>query len=72
MIIAIFLLFLASSFFSGSETALTATNKIKLQSKAANGDKRSANLLKLVENSEEFISGILIANNVPNIILPHS
>ncbi|GAK11928.1 LOW QUALITY PROTEIN: hemolysin and related protein containing CBS domains [Geomicrobium sp. JCM 19039] len=71
MIIAIFLLFLASSFFSGSETALTATNKIKLQSKAANGDKRSANLLKLVENSEEFISGILIANNVPNIILPH-
>ncbi|MFB4158490.1 hemolysin family protein [Geomicrobium sp. JSM 1781026] len=70
MIIAIFLLFLASSFFSGSETALTATNKIKLQSKAANGDKRSANLLKLVENSEEFISGILIANNVPNIILP--
>ncbi|GAK04472.1 hemolysin and related protein containing CBS domains [Geomicrobium sp. JCM 19037] len=70
MIIAIFLLFLASSFFSGSETALTATNKIKLQSKAANGDKRSANLLKFVENSEEFISGILIANNVPNIILP--
>ena len=70
MIIAIILLFIASSFFSGSETALTAANKIKLQSKAANGDKKSERLLKLVSNAEEFIPGILVANNVPNIILP--
>ncbi|MEY8748983.1 hemolysin family protein [Alkalicoccobacillus gibsonii] len=70
MIIAIILLFVASSFFSGSETALTATNKIKLQTKAANGDKKSERLLKLVTNAEEFIPGILVANNVPNIILP--
>lgn len=68
--VAIILLFIASSFFSGSETALTATNKIKLQTKAANGDKKSERLLKLVTNAEEFIPGILIANNVPNIILP--
>lgn len=70
LIIAIILLFVASSFFSGSETALTATNKIKLQTKAANGDKKSERLLKLVTNAEEFIPGILVANNVPNIILP--
>lgn len=70
MILAIILLFIASSFFSGSETALTATNKIKLQTKAANGDKKSERLLKLVTNADEFIPGILIANNVPNIILP--
>ncbi|WP_413379459.1 hemolysin family protein [Alkalihalobacillus sp. 1P02AB] len=70
MIIAIILLFIASSYFSASETALTATNKIKLQIKAANGDKKSKKLLKLVTNAEEFIPGILIANNVPNIILP--
>nr|WP_206698867.1 CNNM domain-containing protein [Shouchella lehensis] len=68
--VAIILLFIASSFFSGSETALTATNKIKLQTKAAQGDKKSERLLKLVNNAEEFIPGILIANNVPNIILP--
>ncbi len=68
--VAIILLFIASSFFSGSETALTATNKIKLQTKAAQGDKKSKRLLKLVNNAEEFIPGILIANNVPNIILP--
>ncbi|QDI92617.1 DUF21 domain-containing protein [Salicibibacter halophilus] len=40
-IIAIILLFIASSFFSGSETALTAANKIKIQTRAENGDKKS-------------------------------
>lgn len=70
MIIAIIACFLASFFFSGSETALTATNKVRLQSKAANGDKKSEKLLKLVTNADEFIPGILVSNNIPNIILP--
>lgn len=70
LIIAIILLFIASGYFSGSETALTATNEMKLQIKAASGDKKSARLLKLVNNTGEFIPGILIANNVPNIVLP--
>lgn len=70
LIIAILLLFIASSYFSGSETALTATNEMKLRLKAANGDKKAARLLKLVNNTEQFIPGILIANNVPNIVLP--
>ncbi|WP_078378479.1 hemolysin family protein [Sutcliffiella halmapala] len=70
LIIAIILLFIASSYFSGSETALTATNEMKLQLKAANGDKKAARLLKLVNNTDDFIPGILIANNVPNIVLP--
>ena len=70
MIIAIVLCFFASFFFSGSETALTATNKVRLQSKAANGDKKSEQLLKLVTNADEFIPGILVSNNIPNIILP--
>lgn len=70
MIIAILLLFIASSYFSGSETALTAANKIKIQTRAEKGDKKSQKLLKTVSNTEEFISGILIANNIPNIILP--
>lgn len=70
LLISIIVLFIASSYFSGSETALTATNEMKLRLKAANGDKKAARLLKLVNNTEEFIPGILIANNVPNIVLP--
>ncbi len=32
--------------------------------------KKAARLLKLVNNPDLFIPGILIANNVPNIVLP--
>lgn len=70
LIISIILLFIASSYFSGSETALTATNEMKLQLKATSGDKQAERLLKLVKNPDLFIPGILIANNVPNIVLP--
>ncbi|MGJ9458773.1 hemolysin family protein [Oceanobacillus sp. CF4.6] len=70
MIIAIILLLFVSSFFSGSETALTATNKMRLQTKANNGDKKSAKLLKLVSKPSEFITSILIGNNIANIVLP--
>lgn len=70
LIIGIIILFIASSYFSGSETALTATNEMKLQLKAASGDKKAERLLKLVNNPDLFIPGILIANNVPNIVLP--
>lgn len=70
LIVSIILLFIASGYFSGSETALTATNEMKLQLKAQSGDKKSARLLGLVNNPNLFIPGILIANNVPNIVLP--
>ncbi|SHG50440.1 hemolysin family protein [Ornithinibacillus halophilus] len=70
MVIAIILLIFVSLFFSGSETALTATNKVKLQTKAANADKKSENLLKLLSKPDEFITTILIGNNIANILLP--
>lgn len=70
MIIAIIVLLLVSFFFSGSETALTAANKMKLQTKASNGDKKSEKLLNLVSKPSEFITTILIGNNIANILLP--
>ncbi|WP_233879796.1 hemolysin family protein [Virgibacillus halodenitrificans] len=70
MIIAIIVLLFVSFFFSGSETALTATNKMRLQSKANNNDKKSEKLLNLVSKPEEFITTILIGNNIANILLP--
>ncbi|MEY8560869.1 CNNM domain-containing protein [Jeotgalicoccus halotolerans] len=65
----IFLLFM-SLFFSGSETALTAVNKIKLQSKAAGGDQRAQKLYNLVSKPSQFITTILIGNNIANLIAP--
>lgn len=70
MIMAIILLLFVSFFFSGSETALTAANKMKLKTKAKNGDKKSEKLLQLVSEPGEFITSILIGNNIANIVLP--
>ncbi|TFJ91805.1 hemolysin family protein [Lentibacillus salicampi] len=70
MIIAIILLLFVSFFFSGSETALTATNKMKLQTRADNHDKKAEKLLDLVSKPSEFITTILIGNNIANIVLP--
>ncbi|MBY7145046.1 DUF21 domain-containing protein [Virgibacillus sp. NKC19-3] len=70
MIIAIIVLLFVSLFFSGSETALTATNKMKLQTRVENQDKKAGKLLNVVSKPEEFITAILIGNNISNIILP--
>lgn len=70
MIFAIFILLLISFFFSGSETALTATNKMKLQTKVDNNDKKAEKLLDLISRPSEFITTILIGNNIANILLP--
>ncbi len=70
MVIAIIILIFMSLFFSGSETALTATNKMRLQSKANTGDIRAKRLLKIVSKPSEFITTILIGNNIANILLP--
>ncbi|UII54171.1 CNNM domain-containing protein [Cytobacillus spongiae] len=69
MLIAIFFFLLMSFFLSGSETALTAVNKMKLKTKAEN-DKKSEKLLKLVATPDELITAILIGNNIANIMLP--
>ncbi|SDJ15463.1 hemolysin family protein [Salimicrobium halophilum] len=70
MIIAIIALIFVSLFFSGSETALTATNKMRLQSQVEKGNKRADKLLRLVSKPSEFITTILIGNNIANILLP--
>ncbi|MFC3041479.1 hemolysin family protein [Virgibacillus xinjiangensis] len=69
MIIAIIVLLFVSLFFSGSETALTATNKVKLQTKAKN-DTKAQKLWNLVSKPSVFITTILIGNNIANILLP--
>lgn len=70
MVIGIIILLFASFFFSGSETALTAANKMKVQTEAQQGDKKSGKISKLLTKPSEFITTILIGNNIANIVLP--
>ena len=70
MVISIIILLFASFFFSGSETALTAANRMKIQTAANEGDSKAQKLVNLLNKPSEFITTILIGNNIANIILP--
>ncbi|AYC28746.1 hemolysin family protein [Paenisporosarcina cavernae] len=59
-----------SFFFSGSETALTAINRMKVQLRAEQGDRMSQKLLVLIAKPDRMITTILIGNNIVNILLP--
>ncbi|MCD7916865.1 MAG: CNNM domain-containing protein, partial [Clostridiales bacterium] len=66
-ILILVLLIAASAFFSGTETAFSSCNKIKLKSWAEDGDKKAEATLNLVEDYDRLISGVLIGNNIVNI-----
>lgn len=59
-----------SFFFSGSETALTAVNRMKVQLRAEQGDGASQKLLVLLSKPDRMITTILIGNNIVNIAMP--
>ncbi|QDY69004.1 HlyC/CorC family transporter [Qingshengfaniella alkalisoli] len=65
---AILLLLFCSAFFSGSETALTAASRGKLRSQADSGSAGAAKALELTDDSERLIGGILLGNNMANIL----
>ena len=60
-------LILLSAFFSGSETALTATREARLSQLAKKGNKRASDVLDLKHRNDSLIGAILIGNNIANI-----
>ncbi|WP_203247569.1 hemolysin family protein [Sporosarcina beigongshangi] len=64
-----FFLFL-SFFLSGSETALTAVNRMKVQFRADQGDGQAIRLQQLISKPDRMITAILIGNNIANIMMP--
>jgi Mg2+/Co2+ transporter CorB len=67
-IAAIIVCLLASFFFSGSETALTASSRARMHALARNGDKRAKIVNRLLEMRERLIGAVLLGNNVANIV----
>ena len=68
---AILILIVLSAFFSGSETALTASSRAKLRAQADRGGSEAAGAaraLKLTEDSERLIGSVLLGNNIVNIL----
>lgn len=67
-IIAIIFLLLLSAFFSGSETALTATSRALLHELERKGNGRAQLVQKLISAREHLIGAILLGNNFVNIL----
>lgn len=68
IVLAILLLLLASAFFSGSETALTAVSRARIHSKEKNGDERAGLVARLIADREKLIGALLLSNNLVNIL----
>ncbi len=66
--IAIIVLVILSAFFSGTETAFSCANKIKLKSMAALGKKNAKAVSKLAdEGYDKLVTAILVGNNIVNL-----
>lgn len=61
-------LLILSAFFSGSETALTTSSRPSLHELSKRGNRNAKRVLKLREQPERLIGGILLGNNLVNIL----
>ncbi|WP_209596027.1 HlyC/CorC family transporter [Ruegeria sp. HKCCSP351] len=65
---AILFLLILSGFFSGSETALTASSRGKLRVQADKGSRGAKKALEITDDNERLIGSVLLGNNLVNIL----
>lgn len=68
LIATIALLLILSAFFSGSETALTATSRARMRALEKDGNDRAKIVNRLIDDRERLIGAILLGNNLVNIL----
>lgn len=61
-------LLILSAFFSGSETALTATSRARMHQLEKEGAKGAKRVNQLIQDRESLIGSILLGNNIVNIL----
>ena len=66
LVAALFVCVALSAFFSSSETAFSAVNKVRLKTMVADGNRRARLALALAEDYDKLITTILVGNNVVN------
>lgn len=65
---SIIILLILSAFFSGSETALTASTRSRLTGLSMKGKKNAKTAIGLLNKKESLIGAILLGNNLVNIL----
>lgn len=68
-LIIVFMCLVGSAFFSGTETAFSTFNRIRMKKLAQDGNKKAKRVMDISENYDKFISTVLIGNNIVNILL---
>ena len=63
MLLIIIICIILSGYFSATETAFSAINRVRIRNQAEKGDKRAALVLQLSDNYDSLLSTILIGNN---------
>ncbi|WP_019133061.1 hemolysin family protein [Peptoniphilus obesi] len=66
--IAIIICIILSAFFSACEIAFASVNRLRIKTKANEGDPNAKQVLYIINNFNEALSTILICNNLVNII----
>ena len=66
--IALICCILLSSFFSATETAFSAVNKVKLKTMEGHAKERAQMALALLEKYDSLLTTVLIGNNIVNIV----
>ena len=66
-ILAFMILLIFSAFFSASETSLSSINRVRMKTRAEDGDKKARKVLDLADDYDRTLSTILIGNNVVNL-----
>ena len=67
-LVLLFVLFVVGGgYFGGAESAFSAMNKIRIKSKADNGDKKAKDAMFVANNFEKALTTLLIGNNITHI-----
>src|SRR5689334_22599902 len=66
-LVVVLICLLLSAFFSGSETALTASSRASMTRLEKHGNRGAAIVNRLLEQRERLIGALLLGNNVANI-----
>lgn len=67
IIVILLILVALSAWCSSTETAYSSVNKVRLKSKAEDGNVRAQKALDLLDQYDKLLSCILIANNIVNL-----
>lgn len=68
LLLALALLLLISAFFSGSETAIFALSKVRLEYLAERREKKALVIRRLLSKPDRLLATLLIGNNLVNVL----